>query len=221
MFFSLHIHTCSHCLFVQQRAGWSPCPQSAWCTCALGSTFRIKCGFPKLESQSRLPDLYTIYFVWHFRAITWTPRQVACTHRKILTWTDRGIGHRWCRGAHRQHISAIPKQMGSVWFYCQQILLCCFFRPFQEAKHATLHLGEGPISCVRWRGPLVAWATQKGVKLVDVETQQKVPWLQWQCKDLQMHISNFWILSHHAPTYIRSHCDEWLSKPWISTTPWL
>lgn len=43
-----------------------------------------------------------------------------------------------------------------------------------EAKHATLHLGEGPISCVRWRGPLVAWATQKGVKLVDVETQQKV-----------------------------------------------
>ncbi|CAK9104178.1 unnamed protein product [Durusdinium trenchii] len=43
-----------------------------------------------------------------------------------------------------------------------------------EAKHATLHLGEGPISCVRWRGPLVAWATAKSVKLVDVDTHQKV-----------------------------------------------
>ena len=61
----------------------------------------------------------------------------------------------------------------------------------QEAKHATLHLGEGPISCVRWRGPLVAWATQKGVKIVDVETQQKVPWLAKLKRDAP---TNPWVM---------------------------
>ncbi|CAE7222317.1 VPS41 [Symbiodinium natans] len=67
----------------------------------------------------------------------------------------------------------------------------------QETRHATLHHGEagfvsgflrmllgacvapcqGPITAVRWRGGLVAWVNSKGVKVVDVETYQKVTYI--------------------------------------------
>lgn len=43
-----------------------------------------------------------------------------------------------------------------------------------EPRHVTLHSGEGPVSSVRWRGTLIAWANAKGVKVLDVETYQKV-----------------------------------------------
>ena len=43
----------------------------------------------------------------------------------------------------------------------------------EETRHSVLHGGEGAVSAVKWQGSLVAWANQKGVKIVDVETQQK------------------------------------------------
>ncbi|CAE7499252.1 Vps41 [Symbiodinium sp. CCMP2456] len=46
-----------------------------------------------------------------------------------------------------------------------------------ETRHATLHHGEGPITAIRWRGGLVAWVNSKGVKVVDVETYQKVTYI--------------------------------------------
>eukprot|EP00439_Symbiodinium_sp_Y106_P048960 s3206_g6.t1 len=46
-----------------------------------------------------------------------------------------------------------------------------------ETRHATLHHGEGPITAVRWRGGLVAWVNSKGVKVVDIETYQKVTYI--------------------------------------------
>ncbi|CAE8582714.1 unnamed protein product [Polarella glacialis] len=48
-----------------------------------------------------------------------------------------------------------------------------------ETRHASVHSGEGPITAVRWRGTLIAWANSKGVKVVDVQTYQKVTQIQW------------------------------------------
>ncbi|CAM9223114.1 unnamed protein product [Discosporangium mesarthrocarpum] len=36
-------------------------------------------------------------------------------------------------------------------------------------EETLLHEGEGPISAIAWRGPLVAWASERGVKIMDVE----------------------------------------------------
>ncbi|CAJ1378987.1 unnamed protein product [Effrenium voratum] len=49
-----------------------------------------------------------------------------------------------------------------------------------ETRHSVLHGGEGAVSAVKWQGSLVAWANQKGVKIVDVETQQKVGFIPRQ-----------------------------------------
>lgn len=47
-------------------------------------------------------------------------------------------------------------------------------RGYFESRNTTVHSGEGAITSIRWRGTLVAWANAKGVKVVDVETYQKV-----------------------------------------------
>ncbi|CAM9399239.1 unnamed protein product, partial [Choristocarpus tenellus] len=36
-------------------------------------------------------------------------------------------------------------------------------------EETLLHEGEGPISAIAWRGPLVAWASERGIKIMDVE----------------------------------------------------
>lgn len=41
----------------------------------------------------------------------------------------------------------------------------------------TLHLGEGPIWQVRWRGRLIAWANDLGVKIYDTESQSRITFI--------------------------------------------
>ena len=42
----------------------------------------------------------------------------------------------------------------------------------------TIHTGEGPITVVRWRGSLIAWANEKGVKIYDIGAQQKLAFME-------------------------------------------
>lgn len=43
-----------------------------------------------------------------------------------------------------------------------------------ESKNVVVHSGEGAIVAIEWRGSLIAWANGVGVKVVDIETYQKV-----------------------------------------------
>ncbi|PFH35363.1 hypothetical protein BESB_062500 [Besnoitia besnoiti] len=47
-------------------------------------------------------------------------------------------------------------------------------RGFFYSSSSVIHAGEGPVVCVSWRRSLVAWATSLGVKVLDVDMQQKV-----------------------------------------------
>ena len=40
-----------------------------------------------------------------------------------------------------------------------------------------LHSGEGPVHAVRWRGSLIAWANDTGVKIYDCNTNEKLTWI--------------------------------------------
>lgn len=42
---------------------------------------------------------------------------------------------------------------------------------------SVVHEGEGPITCIRWRGDLVAWANERGVKVFNVRTGEKVTYV--------------------------------------------
>jgi hypothetical protein len=42
----------------------------------------------------------------------------------------------------------------------------------------VIHAGEGPIHAVRWRGSLIAWANDVGVKLYDCETGERLTWIE-------------------------------------------
>lgn len=42
----------------------------------------------------------------------------------------------------------------------------------------VLHSGEGPIHAIKWRGSLVAWANNLGVKLYDTSTQQRLSFIE-------------------------------------------
>eukprot|EP00929_Paragymnodinium_shiwhaense_P084013 TRINITY_DN44902_c0_g1_i1.p1 TRINITY_DN44902_c0_g1~~TRINITY_DN44902_c0_g1_i1.p1 ORF type:complete len:1011 (+),score=235.68 TRINITY_DN44902_c0_g1_i1:158-3190(+) len=57
-----------------------------------------------------------------------------------------------------------------------------------DSKNFTVHLGEGRISCIRWRGSLIAWANARGVKVVDIETYQKVTHIPWPSSPLDARI---------------------------------
>jgi hypothetical protein len=41
-------------------------------------------------------------------------------------------------------------------------------------KESTLHTGEGPVYAVRWRGRLLAWANDLGVKIYDTESATRI-----------------------------------------------
>nr|CEL69107.1 TPA: hypothetical protein BN1204_048290 [Neospora caninum Liverpool] len=47
-------------------------------------------------------------------------------------------------------------------------------RGFFYSSNSLVHAGEGPVVSVSWRRSLVAWATSLGVKVLDVDMQQKV-----------------------------------------------
>ncbi|KFG41144.1 hypothetical protein TGP89_224270 [Toxoplasma gondii p89] len=47
-------------------------------------------------------------------------------------------------------------------------------RGFFYSSNSLIHAGEGPVVSVSWRRSLVAWATSLGVKVLDVDMQQKV-----------------------------------------------
>lgn len=41
-----------------------------------------------------------------------------------------------------------------------------------------LHSGEGPIHSVKWRGSLIAWANDVGVKVYDTAKDQRVTFIE-------------------------------------------
>ncbi|KEP67375.1 UNVERIFIED_CONTAM: hypothetical protein HHA_224270 [Hammondia hammondi] len=47
-------------------------------------------------------------------------------------------------------------------------------RGFFYSSNSLIHAGEGPVVSVAWRRSLVAWATSLGVKVLDIDMQQKV-----------------------------------------------
>ncbi|KAJ9117531.1 hypothetical protein QFC22_004381 [Naganishia vaughanmartiniae] len=44
-------------------------------------------------------------------------------------------------------------------------------------KEQVLHSGEGPIYAIQWRGNLIAWANDLGVKIYDTNTQQRITYI--------------------------------------------
>ena len=49
-------------------------------------------------------------------------------------------------------------------------------------KTAVLHAGEGPIYAIKWRKSLIAWANDKGVKIFDTETNQRITYINRPAK---------------------------------------
>ncbi|KAI9467202.1 vacuolar protein sorting-associated protein 41 [Lactarius psammicola] len=47
-------------------------------------------------------------------------------------------------------------------------------------KETLLHLGEGPIWHIRWRGTLIAWANDIGVKIYDTASQTRITYIERQ-----------------------------------------
>jgi len=48
---------------------------------------------------------------------------------------------------------------------------------FYGTKDNILHQGEGPIHAVQWRGSLIAWANDFGVKIYDYETTERISYI--------------------------------------------
>ncbi|CAO1625027.1 unnamed protein product [Sympodiomycopsis kandeliae] len=44
-------------------------------------------------------------------------------------------------------------------------------------KETVMHAGEGPIWTCRWRGNFIAWANDRGVRIFDVATRQKITFI--------------------------------------------
>jgi hypothetical protein len=44
-------------------------------------------------------------------------------------------------------------------------------------KDQILFSGEGPINAIKWRGSLIAWANDFGVKIYDTELKQKITYI--------------------------------------------
>ncbi|KAG0246211.1 hypothetical protein B0O80DRAFT_409983 [Mortierella sp. GBAus27b] len=42
----------------------------------------------------------------------------------------------------------------------------------------VLHSGEGPIYAIKWRGNLIAWSNDKGIKIYDTETEQRITFIE-------------------------------------------
>jgi vacuolar protein sorting-associated protein 41 len=44
-------------------------------------------------------------------------------------------------------------------------------------KNEVLHAGEGPIHAVKWRGSMIAWANNLGVKMYDCNTEERIAYI--------------------------------------------
>mmetsp|Transcript_83968 Transcript_83968/g.163216 ORF Transcript_83968/g.163216 Transcript_83968/m.163216 type:complete len:892 (-) Transcript_83968:12-2687(-) len=51
-------------------------------------------------------------------------------------------------------------------------------RNWFTSKDTMLHSGEGAVTSVAWKGNLVAWDNERGVKIVDVESGEKVTFVE-------------------------------------------
>jgi hypothetical protein len=49
---------------------------------------------------------------------------------------------------------------------------------FFSYREEILHEGEGPVRALAWRGPLVAWANDEGVKVLDVESGERISFVE-------------------------------------------
>ncbi|GAB5034467.1 vacuolar protein sorting 41 [Nannochloropsis oceanica] len=49
---------------------------------------------------------------------------------------------------------------------------------FSGSKEECLHEGEGAITAIAWRGGLVAWANEEGVKILDIENDERISFVE-------------------------------------------
>lgn len=52
-------------------------------------------------------------------------------------------------------------------------------------KETVLHSGEGPIWTARWRGNMIAWASDKGVRVYDTDAKQRISFISAPSKDVR------------------------------------
>ncbi|KAJ9477425.1 Vacuolar protein sorting-associated protein 41 [Pseudozyma hubeiensis] len=52
-------------------------------------------------------------------------------------------------------------------------------------KETVLHSGEGPIWTTRWRGNMIAWASDKGVRVYDADAKQRISFISPPSKDVR------------------------------------
>ena len=52
-------------------------------------------------------------------------------------------------------------------------------------KETVLHSGEGPIWTTRWRGNMIAWASDKGVRVYDTDARQRISFISAPSKDVR------------------------------------
>lgn len=54
---------------------------------------------------------------------------------------------------------------------------CTYFTGWFGRKENILHSGEGPIYSIKWRGSLIAWSNDIGVKIFDCERGQRITYI--------------------------------------------
>ncbi|SPO21560.1 related to Vacuolar assembly protein VPS41 [Ustilago trichophora] len=52
-------------------------------------------------------------------------------------------------------------------------------------KESVLHSGEGPIWTTRWRGNMIAWASDRGVRVYDTDAKQRISFISAPSKDVR------------------------------------
>lgn len=52
-------------------------------------------------------------------------------------------------------------------------------------KESVLHSGEGPIWTTRWRGNMIAWASDKGVRVYDTDAKQRISFISAPSRDVR------------------------------------
>jgi hypothetical protein len=45
-------------------------------------------------------------------------------------------------------------------------------------KGEVIHKGEGPITNIKWKGNMIAWANSEGVKIYDTERNQLFAYIE-------------------------------------------
>ena len=71
-----------------------------------------------------------------------------------------------------------------------QLVVCR--KNWYAQRDSVLHEGEGGVVAIAWRGNLVAWANERGVKIVDLETEEKITFVERPPTDLPFRCQLFW-----------------------------